>query len=195
MQIAATITGIVPLLVANIAAADPRNPIVKEIVKLRGAKSKKTEEVQEQVNRLHWLAHLYQRNGRVVVPADNILAALQEGAKLSKLGTLLKQAAAFTSEEAYPLEYEGPKDIDALYADGRFVDARMGCLQGRSKVLVVRPVFPAWEVAFDLTWDEEVLDVDQIKKCLVDAGAKRGIGTWRPRFGRFEVTACRISAI
>lgn len=186
-QIKAKISGIVPLLMASIAAADARNPIVKERAKLLAAKGKRTEEVQAQVDRLAWLAYLYQRDGRVVVPSDNILATLQEGAKLSKLGTLLKQAAAFTGEEHYPLEYPGPKDIDELYADGRFVDARMGCLQGRSKVLVVRPVFPQWSVAFDLTWDEEVLDVDQIRKCLVDAGMRRGIGTWRPRFGRFEV--------
>jgi hypothetical protein len=174
---------------ANIASADKRNPVVQE--KSRTEKMNRgkayTEERQSQVDKLAWLCSLYQRGGVVGLPADNLLAAVQEGAKLSKLGQLVKQAALFTQDEFYPLDHDGPADIDALYSDGRFVDSRMGCLQGRSKILVVRPVFPRWSCEFDLTWDEEILDRDQIVKCLTDAGARRGIGTWRPRFGRFTV--------
>jgi hypothetical protein len=189
MQLKVKITGIVPLLMANIQAADKRNPIVQErsrVEKMNRGKAY-TEERQGQIDHLAWLAYLYQRKGVVVLPADNLLATVQEGAKLSKLGQLVKQAGLFCTHEFYPLDHDGPADIDALYADGRFVDSRMGCLQGRSKVLVVRPVFPRWSCSFNLEWDEEVIDREQIIKCLTDAGARRGIGTWRPRFGRFIV--------
>jgi hypothetical protein len=189
MKAQITITGTAPLLMANIAAADQRNPIVQEKSKVEKQNRGKarTEERSELVNKLSWFAYLYTRQGRVVVPADNLLATIVEGAKLSKLGQLVKQSAMFTDRDAYPLKYEGPQELEALYADGRFVDARMGCLQGRSKILVVRPVFPAWSVDFDLTWDEELLDAPQVETVLADAGRRRGIGTWRPRFGRFNV--------
>ena len=184
------IVGIAPLLMCSIDSADKRNPIVQQIAQLTKLNKGKayTEERQADIDRLHWLVALYQRGGRVVLPADNLLACVHEGAKLSKMGTAVKQAAPYTDHEAYALDHDGPKkDLDALYADGRFVDARMGCLQGRSKILVVRPVFPTWACSFDLTWDEEVVDFDTMRASLVDAGARRGVGTWRPRFGRFAV--------
>jgi hypothetical protein len=196
MQANISISGTAPLLMANIAAADPRNPIVKEKAKLEKQNKAKarTEERSEQINKLSWFAYLYTRNSRVVMPADNLLATIVEGAKLSKLGMLAKQAAMFTDLDAYPLKYDGPCELEDLYADGRFVDARMGCLRGTSKILVVRPVFPEWGVTFDLTWDDEILDAQQVETVLGDAGRRRGLGTWRPRFGRFNVDRFEVTA-
>ena len=38
-----------------------------------------------------------------------------------------------------------------------------------------------------LTINPEVLSLQEAKKAVSDAGALIGVGTYRPRFGRFEV--------
>jgi len=193
MRIQVEIKGQVPLLMNNIRSANKRDPLVREKDKLQKANKARayTDERQDQIDRLAWQTSLYEHDGRVVVLADMLLACMISGARLSRQGKDVERAGFYTDEAHYPLQYDGPRDLDKLYADGRFVDKRMGCLQGRSKILVVRPVFPAWSLAFDLTWDEEIVDRDVVERILEAAGLRCGIGTWRPRFGRFEVVSVK----
>jgi len=58
----------------------------------------------------------------------------------------------------------------------------------RSQILRNRPAFKdGWEAEFTLLVLDEQMPVDILKDILENAGRFRGIGDWRPHFGRFEV--------
>ena len=47
------------------------------------------------------------------------------------------------------------------------------------------PVLPDWSTTFELTLDDEIMGVDQLRRIAFMAGKAEGLGTWRPRYGRF----------
>ena len=57
----------------------------------------------------------------------------------------------------------------------------------RGRVMVNRPVFPNWTLDFDLNVIDDRAEIPVIKEILEYAGLYVGIGTFRPKFGRFEV--------
>jgi hypothetical protein len=59
---------------------------------------------------------------------------------------------------------------------------------GTSKVLRARPKFDDWKLRFTIAFDESVLQIDDLMRVAQTAGAMTGIGDYRPRFGRFEVS-------
>ena len=59
----------------------------------------------------------------------------------------------------------------------------------RARVVKWRPKFNDWNLVFQLQiLDEDVLDSKTLREILDNAGARYGIGDYRPRFGRFQVT-------
>lgn len=50
-----------------------------------------------------------------------------------------------------------------------------------------RPRFNEWEISFVLEVTDPRADVDTLKMILETAGLRKGIGSYRPKFGRFEV--------
>jgi hypothetical protein len=56
-------------------------------------------------------------------------------------------------------------------------------------VWVVRPRCDAWELEFEINLlQDERISPEVLKDILIYAGSYVGIGAWRPKFGRFEVT-------
>jgi len=64
---------------------------------------------------------------------------------------------------------------------------------GQMRVARVRPIFPVWACEFTILADTSVIEVEQVKQSLVNAGKLVGLGDWRPgaprggSFGRFTV--------
>jgi hypothetical protein len=54
-------------------------------------------------------------------------------------------------------------------------------------VWVNRILFPEWTVTYQLTLDDEIMSIDQLRRIANMAGKAEGLGTWRPRYGRFAV--------
>jgi len=56
-----------------------------------------------------------------------------------------------------------------------------------------RPQFSKWKVDFEVTFDEEDIEVPVMKELFDIAGRSVGVGDWRPakkgRFGKFQVTS------
>jgi len=55
-------------------------------------------------------------------------------------------------------------------------------------VWVQRLLFPDWKCTFELMVDDEILSVSQLNRIIAMAGKAEGLGTWRPRFGRFSAS-------
>lgn len=178
----AKLVGVAPLLMHNGQLANPRNRWAKELSKVAKGKSKDLEEAQ----RVEFLGGLYvDEKNEPCLTGDMVYSTLVEGAKARKLGKITK-AAVFESAPTYPLQYDGPRDPDALYADGRFCDYR-GVRVSMSRVMRSRPIFRKWSAIVEWFYDESLIERDELVLALDRAGKTCGLGDYRPRFGRFTV--------
>lgn len=183
-KIKLTLKGSAPLLMHNERLANPRD---EHAVRLKALTSqrKKTPELSDQIARAEWFGGLYEHDGRVVLPADNVLAALKEGARKRKLGRQA-EAGVFATQRYFYLEYDGPTDLEALWADGRFLDFRSVGI-GQRRVMRARPRFDEWSVTVELAFDPEIISGEDVIEALETAGLTVGLCEKRPQFGRFSV--------
>jgi hypothetical protein len=155
---------------------------MKEITSVR----KKTDEHHLQLQELEFLAGLYlDGQRRVIIPSEVIESCLVEGAKKAKLGKAFKAAVSVMEDSL--LDYNGPKTPEALWAEAEtFADVR-GVRVGGSRIMRTRPIFRQWSLAFTVTWDDEQINAEQLRKAVEDAGAQVGLCDYRPKFGRFQL--------
>lgn len=199
-KMAFSIKGIVPLMLHNPRLANPRNPIVRSIKAITG-KRKKTDEDLELLSALEWIGGLYTTEegtidikgggleiggfGKVCVPGENIEAAIKQAARQNKMGKQVE--AGLLSEGPWPLTYDGPSSVSKLSQDPRFTDIRNCGLRG-SQIMRTRPIFKDWALDFEVSYLPDMLNPEQIADMVNTAGKICAIGTYRPKFGRFEVT-------
>jgi hypothetical protein len=138
-------TGTRPLIVCRGEAANPFDPQAQAIKSI-SQKKNKTLEDHEKLARLQFESSLYY-DPKIgpYIPVENILAAIVLGANRYKEGTLVKSQLiirGFVDKEldsaAAKLIYSGPRDVEGLYADKRFVFMKMGKPQRGSRILVTR---------------------------------------------------------
>ncbi len=166
--------------------ANPMNPFAKELKKIT-SKRTKTEDDYAAMAEIEWKGGLYtDADGDPCIPADMIEATLLAGAKKNKLGLKFK-AGVMVARDA-KIIHGGPKGIDALWADGGFIDQRMVVVQ-RNKILRTRPVFNDWSATIEVQYLPSVVDEAEVKQAIEVAGLMVGLGDYRPKFGRFEVAA------
>ena len=180
------IVGTAPLLMHNGRLSNPLDPAAKRMKEIT-AKKKKTDEDHLALARAEWDGSLYlDDEGRPCIPGEMLDAMMAEGAKKTKLGKLFK-SAVFTDAGSYPLVYDGPKDIEKLYADGKFIDSR-GVRNQMNRVQRTRPRFNKWSLEFAVTIIPGAgVNPKDVCGALETAGLLVGIGDFRPRFGRFTV--------
>ena len=58
---------------------------------------------------------------------------------------------------------------------------------GRSRVFRYRPRWDHWQAEFTIIIFDEQLPVSTLKQILEYAGAYKGVGDYRPKFGRFQI--------
>lgn len=167
MKITVELIGTSPLLQHNVQLADPDNKWVKEIATYT-AKRKKTEDDRKAISRLEWYGGLYVEDGAPVVPTRWLRKCFIQAGKISKLGTAIARGLAFADLNV-PLVYEGPVDLDAMYADPEFVNVAAIGISGTKKTMRTRPQFPKWAVVADAMLMEDVLDFDTFVS-VVEAG-------------------------
>lgn len=177
------LTSVSPLVVHNGQLADPLNPIAKAMRKV-SQKRAKTEADYEELARLEFLGGLYLNDGEPCIPGTLIEATLTEAAKKARRGQQAK--AGLLADGMFPLQYEGPRDPEGLWADQNF-RLVAGVKVQRNRVMRTRPIFRDWscEVAVDFLPDQ--LNPGDVEEMFRTAGAVVGIGDWRPKFGRFTV--------
>lgn len=176
------ITGVSPLIMHNGQTADPLNRFAKEMRQI-SSKRMKTEADFERLAQLEFMAGLYVENGRPVIPGEVLEAALVQAAKKSKRG---KQAqAGLFCEGNFALEYDGPAEPEALWADPSF-RLVAGVRVAQARIMRTRPKFESWAARVEARYQPELLNADEVDRFMETAGSMVGIGDWRPRFGRFE---------
>lgn len=175
----------VPLLMNTWFGIDPKNPIVRELKELRGVPSKRRlDEWHDKTMKMDWLLSLY-HDPQIgpYMPAENIEGSITGGAKKARLGKLFK-ASMMVEPARIPLQYEGPREVEAIYANPAFIDRRP-CEAGTMKT---RPCFRDWSLSFTIIYDESAIKGSEIKTAL-EAASIWGIGSYRPKFGKFDLVA------
>lgn len=124
--------------------------------------------------------------GEIYQPADHI-----EGA-LIQVGHTIRIAGA--GKKSYKDQMKTnvqvmPQQIPFVNGKDYEIDVRLCVIPStRGRIPVARPRWDNWEFNFTIrVFDETELSGDILKRLLETAGKTKGIGTYRPKFGRFEV--------
>ncbi len=181
-----------PLLMHNERLADPLDPYSREIAKISG-KRKKTEADHLEIARIEFAGGMYfDEELGPCVPTWNVIRCIQDAGRRQKLGVQvirgITPATALT-----PVEYDGPRDIQSMWDDGRFT-LRKSVGIGQSRTMRTRPVFVDWKVEAELELDLTILDVEKVDQLVEEAGRYVGLGDNRPLYGRFFGSAKLVSA-
>jgi hypothetical protein len=127
------------------------------------------------------------KDKKIILPSMMLEAAIVGGAKKHKLGQQAK-AGVFVEENAL-LEFDGDHlTVEELWErdDNRLT---VPCVVQRSKVMRTRFFAKEWAANICVTYDEGLINQAQIADILEVSGAIVGVGTWRPKFGRFYAKA------
>lgn len=179
------ITGTSPLMMHSDKLANPLNPATKLHKELTG-KRKKTDDDHLAIARSEFIAGAYfDKALGMYVPGANFDATFLAGAKLQKLGTHWKRGAVVMTDKA-KLIYKGPSTPEGPWDDQSFVDCR-GVKVGTAKIMRYRPIFLDWSLSLEVAINADVLNIEEARKAIEDAGKLIGVCEYRPRFGRFEV--------
>lgn len=180
------IAGTSPLMMHADTLANPLHPATKAHKELT-SKRKKVDEDHLSIARSEFIAGAYfDKASGFYVPGANFDATFLAGAKLQKLGTHWKRGAVVMTDKA-KLVFKGPATPETLWDDPAFVDCR-GVKVGTAKIMRYRPIFLDWSLSLEVAINTDVLNIEEARKAIEDAGRLIGVCEYRPRFGRFEVT-------
>lgn len=178
------IVGVAPLLMHNGRLADPLDEFTRKIKEVSG-KRNKVDADHEELARLEWLGGLYLSGGLPCIPSYVMEAALIGKGGAARKMKMGKQATAgmIVGQDA-SLEYDGPKDVAALWKDDRFRFRIRAVISGPS-VMRTRAMFSEWAATIEVLYLPEMLNQAQIIQWMDIAGSEVGLMDWRPKFGRF----------
>lgn len=181
------IIGSVPIMFHNSQLADPAN-VYAMAIKKEGKGS--TPEKAKRLYDLSWEACLYlDHEQRVIVPGENIEAALIEASGAFKLKKDFK--AGVFCDGAYRLDYDGPTDLEKLKADSRFRDLRSVKTKRGDRIMFCRPKFVEWSLRFTFLVDTDIVSSEKAIDMLERAGKYIAVGCYRPKYGRFMVSEAK----
>lgn len=181
-----TMTGIAPLLMHSARLVDPLDPIVREMKKISAKKTKKTDDDIARLAELEYMGGLWTADGqRPAVPTMALEACFREGARATRRGKDAERGA-WVEGDHVDLIYDGPKTAAQLWVQRKRFALTVAAKVQNARVMRTRPIFRAWSCKFDLMFDPSEFNLDTVKEIWVEAG-RRGLGDWRPKFGRFEV--------
>jgi hypothetical protein len=180
------IEGKSPLLMHNGQTANPTNTYAKRMKEITG-KRKKTEEDHIELSLIEWEAGLYVNSaGRLIITSDMLDACLIEGAKKSKLGKQFKSAVFVENDPELKIDTPYKTAVD-LKGDQNHRDMR-SVRVSTSRVMRCRPIFRSWSCEAQITFDDEQVNAGDVERSLADSGRQVGLGDYRPKYGRFDVS-------
>lgn len=122
--------------------------------------------------------------GQLIVQAEAFHQSIMAGAKMAGL-KYGKQSLSKHLEASLFIEdlYWGCRTPDSIFAHWGKVPPRTG-----GAVMIYRPMMKAGrKLDFKIHVLDDNIQVEQIRSAIITAGGVVGMGSWRPRFGRFEL--------
>lgn len=180
--------GVCPLMLNNPQTVNPMNEYSKELKALTSKRSK-TDEDQNEIFHIKFLASCYLNNkGQYIIPSNMIAKSFEAGAKENKLGAKFQRSVFVKEDGLLKFSENGctPEELWENHSD-KYVDIRpVGIM--KSKIVTARMIVPEWEMQGELFFDESQLNKSEVWLAMVNAGSRYGIGTYRQCYGRYEIT-------
>ena len=195
------LTGTAALLLSNNACSDPLSVSAK-IKKRFTSKRIKADADHQNLRVIDWAYSGYWAEpGEVIVdevsnsvsldgfsdlymPSQNFERCLRDGATVFKLGRDVKKALIVENEA--PLLYDGPRAAVDMIKDPKFVLISPIRRAGVTNWVTRVKIPPGWSCQFRLIVDDDRVSADALERIVKAAGKFEGLGTWRPRYGRFS---------
>ena len=171
------ITGITPILLHKFSQEDQAQ--IEKGTSRTGRRPTKEEAAEAAAYRL--------RSGNLGFPGENVKAAIRRAAAFRRIGR--RSAVPAFSGGVFILPEMLNFDVRDYVIDERSVVIKAT----RGRIMRYRPRLDNWKLCFSIQYDETLLPSDSlIRDVLADAGAKVGIGDFRPEkggwFGRFVIS-------
>lgn len=144
-----------------------------------------------------WREYLYRTpEGKIGQPAIHIEQAMIKAAGGFKItgrrGATYKElfkASVFVTPDVLSHEIALPETLTTNAEEAVYLDIRPVVIQ-KARVVRLRPALrKGWRLSFTIEVVDDQIPVAMVKDVLELAGKTGGIGDYRPRFGRFMVTA------
>lgn len=198
------VEGVSPLLLSNNLCSDPLSQAAKD-KKFFTKKSKKADEDHMNLRLIDWVYSGYwsipgevkiddventvsfDGFASLTLPSQNFARCLKNGATAFRLGKETTRALIVENEPL--IDYDGPKQAEEMVSDSRFI-LTAPVVRMKTTNWITRLILPQWKVDYQVTIDDERISVDDLGRIVQAAGRFEGLGTWRPRYGRFvsEIT-------
>ena len=199
-RFAINVKGTAKLLLSNNRCSDPLSEAAK-IKKHFTGKRVKADKDHENLRIIDWVYSGYwSKDGRVNIddtensvsfegfeklymPGQNFERCLRNGATAFKLGKEVTRALVV--ENNPEIQFDGPDTAEGMLQENKFINTSPVV---RQKVTnwCTRIELPEWACNFEVTVDDDRISVDALERIVKAAGSFEGLGTWRPRFGRFS---------
>jgi hypothetical protein len=182
-----------PLLLHNVRLRDELDPFKQRLDELTG-KTKKTLDHHREIADAEWLGGIYwDEELGPYVKSECVEACIQQMGGFERKGSAIKRGVLITGVDApdmLKLEYNGPRDLEALLADPNYRHrGAVNVGSGKKKLTMrTRPRFQMWSAACHVNINPAQINEKDFTRIAEAAGTFIGIGDYRPRYGRFEVT-------
>ena len=175
--------GISPIILHSCQCVNPLHPLSMEMKKITAIR-KKTEEDIRKLSDLEWESGLYWDDQvGVYIPAENIEATIREGAKARKKGKNVVKGF-MCDDLKIPLDIKENLTKEQMRDDMRFRDVRAMKVQ-QARVMRTRPRFNTWNLTFEASYDENMLDFKDVCDAIEYSGQYVGLCDSRPKYGKF----------
>lgn len=183
--------GVSPLIMHSCQCVNPLHPLSLEMKKINAKRKGKTDEDLAALSDLEWLGGLYWNDEvGVYVPAENVEATIREGAKARRKGKDIVKGF-MVEDMMIPLDIGENLTKEEMKADFRFRDVRAMRVK-TSRVMRTRPRFNMWNITFTASYDENVLNFDEIVDAIEYAGQYVGLCDSRPKYGKFSARVTEL---
>lgn len=177
------IKGIVPIILHNGRTANPLDPWSKKLKDISG-KRKKVDADYEKMAEIEWFASLYtDKQNRIILPGILLEASLTNGAKKFKLGQQAK-AGLFVESHAF-LNFDGKELTPQQLWEREENTLTVACKVGMAKIMRTRFISHDWSADVTVLFDDSLFNSSQVAEIFEATGMQVGVGTWRPKHGRF----------
>jgi hypothetical protein len=128
-----------------------------------------------------WKAAYFDKEQGFYLPSSHVEGALKKaGAEYKIKGTKSYKetilSSVFVEEEKLFLNKKQWDEID-----------RQAAKIQQARIVRSRPRFNSWQTTFHINFNDERITPEVLKQILVEAGATKGVGDYRPKYGRFTV--------
>ena len=177
--------GVQPLMLNNPQAVNPLNAYAKKLKPLT-SKRTKTDADHEDIYRIKFESCWYQNSeGQYIIPGTHFEQSLISAAKETKQGKMFERSLNIFSDSILHFKDED-KSIEELYNAGIYVDIRCVGIKD-SKITTCRAIVHDWSCEVEVLYDENQINAKDIISAMKIAGERYGVGTYRQKYGRFEV--------